>query len=54
MYPDTFEKGDIFERLGNFCERMTQPFERADFLFKRIAQAVRTDANFSERVRNGL
>ena len=25
---------------------MTQPIERIDFLFERIAQAVRTDVNF--------
>ena len=37
---------------------MTQPFERLDFLFKRIAQAVRTDANFfwtdEKRLVNGF
>ena len=37
---------------------MTQPFERLDFLFKRIAQAVRTGANFfwtdEKRLVNGF
>ena len=37
---------------------MTQPFERTDFLFERITQAVRTDANFNwtdeKRLVNGF